>query len=390
MNRRKILINGGGIAGLTAALCLAKANNRVEVFERAQVIEPVGAGIQVSPNAFHVLNGLGLGRELLSMGDVPNSILMMNAQNGSQLASIPLGFHVQDKYDAPYIVIHRGDLQAILLKACEAHIDISITYGAEIEDAAIHQNGVTAIVKSEDTISEVVGDLLIGADGVQSTVRNFIMELDKAKYSGKTAWRALIPEQEISTPNVLSNTMVWLGSKAHAVTYPIRNASTLNVIAVTQEPETVNTANHTKAELKKKFSHWDSGFKKYLECDVEWLGWPLYETRSMNKMVDKNVVLIGDAAHAMLPFAAQGAAQAIEDAHVLSDCLSKTDNIDIALNNFEKQRVPRVKRISKTARTNGNIYHLSGLAAAARNFGLSKISGDKLLQKQDWIYRWKP
>lgn len=390
MIRRKILINGGGIAGLTAALCLAKAGNRVEVFERAEVLEPLGAGIQISPNAFHVFSLLGLSSELLSAGDIPDAIVMMNAHKGSKLATIPLGFKVQDKYDAPYIVIHRADLQNILLKACEANPDISISFATEIVDAAIHKNGITALVKTNEKVKEIKGDLLVGADGIRSHVRNFILELDPAVYSGKTAWRALIPAEQIRSSDALKNTVAWLGSKSHAVTYPVRNASLINVIAVTQEPEHSRLDENSKAKLIAKFSHWNDDFKELLKANVEWSGWPLYETRSIVTMAYQTVALIGDAAHAMLPFAAQGAAQAIEDAHVLGQCLSQYENAELGLKEFERQRLSRVKRVSQTARTNGTIYHASGLIAAVRNFGLKRIPGDRLLQKQDWIYRWKP
>ncbi len=306
MTRRKILISGGGIAGLTAALCLAKAGNRVKVFERAEVLEPLGAGIQISPNAFHVLNSLGLGRELLSIGDVPDAILMMNALKGSELATIPLGLYIQNKYDAPYIVIHRADLQNILLKACQDNPDITITFGAEIADAAIHQNGVTALVKTDERMKEIVGELLVGADGIHSSVRNNILKLEPAIYSGKTAWRTLIPSQQVKNDKALSNTVVWLGPKAHAVTYPVRGASYLNVIAVTQEARKLKFNEKSKADLVKKFAHWNSDFTDLLKNNVEWSGWPLYETRSIKTMAFKTMALIGDAAHAMLPFAAQG------------------------------------------------------------------------------------
>ncbi len=390
MTRRKILISGGGIAGLTTALCLAKSGNRVNVFERAPTLEPLGAGIQISPNAFHVLRILGLNHELLSAGNVPEAIVMMNAVKGTKLATIPLGFHIQDKYDAPYIVIHRADLQNILFKACEENPDISISFGAEITDAAVHKNGVTALIQSSGKVEEKVGDLLIGADGVHSRVRNDILGLEPAIYSGKTAWRALVPAKHVKTQTPLNNTVVWLGPKAHAVTYPVRDAKFLNVIAVTQEAETSNTNEISKAELNKKFSHWDHEFTNLLNCDAEWSGWPLYETTSINTMATNTVALIGDAAHAMLPFAAQGAAQAIEDSHVLSQCLAKTGDTETALKQFEQIRLPRIKRIAKTARSNGQIYHLSGIAAAVRNIGLNKVSGKRLLQRQDWIYRWHP
>ena len=390
MKRHNILISGGGIAGLTAALCLARHGHKVNIFERAQVMEPLGAGIQISPNAFHVLRELGLSQELLSAGDAPQAILMMNAVKGIKLADIPLGFNIQDKYDAPYLVIHRADLQNVLFAACNSNPDIEINFGSEITDAAVHPNGITAFVQSDSKAVEKVGDLLIGADGIHSHIRKNILHLKPAHYVGKTAWRTLIAAEQVQNQDALMNTMVWLGPKAHAVTYPVKKGSYLNVIAVTQEAENASSKKISQVELREKFSYWSDSFTNIFDIESNWSGWPLYETPSVDVITKSKVVLIGDAAHAMLPFAAQGAAQAIEDAYQLSQCLSKVDEIESAFKTFEQKRVPRIKRIMKTARSNGSIYHLSGFAASIRNIGLSKISGNRLLQKQDWIYRWKP
>ncbi len=388
--RRKILIAGGGIGGLAAALCLAKAGHRVDVFERTASLQPIGAGIQISPNAFHILSALGLSDELLELGTAPEAIIMMNAMTGKQLSRLPLGFDIQDTYDAPYIVIHRADLQNILFEACDQHPDISISFGAEIIDAAIHENGATAMIQSGSQPSEHLCDILIGADGIHSRVRHDILELPKAVYSGKIAWRALVPANDVKMPNAMNNTFGWLGPKAHVVTYPVRNGEFLNLVAVTQEADQSKAKDISKAKLQESFSHWCDDFQSLLELEADWSGWPLYETRDIRVMAHRSVALIGDAAHSMLPFAAQGAAQAIEDAHVLTQCLSTIDDKENALKAFEAKRLPRVQRVVRTARRNGQIYHLSGIPAMVRNLGLSKISGKNLLAKQDWIYSWKP
>jgi len=390
VSRRKIIISGGGIAGLTAALCLAKNKNRVEVHERAITFDKLGAGIQISPNALHVFDSLGLGKEIRSASDAPNSIVMMNAKSGKQLASIPLGIAFEDKYEAPYLVIHRSDLQDILLSACKNHPEITINMGCEIVDAVSHPNGITAMVKKEYDISEVIADILVAADGIHSNIRTNSLDLPEANYSGKIAWRALIPAQMIDNNTALNNTMAWLGAKAHVVTYPVRKKTFLNVIAVTQEKTANDFAEIFGSVLQKKFFDWDDEIADLFLKANEWTGWPLYEMALPNKMAHGNIASIGDASHAMLPFAAQGAAQAIEDAHVLAYGLSAEKDIETALEKFEKARLPRVREIMKTANRNGRIYHLSGIMAASRNFVLGTLSGEKLLQQQDWIYRWKP
>ena len=390
MPRKKIIISGGGIAGLTAALCLSNAGHRVDVFERSSTPSAFGAGIQISPNAFHVLKKLGLSTKILSAGTTPSAIMMINSMNGRNLARLPLGSDIRDSHGAPYIVIHRADLQKILFEACNENPDISITFDAEIIDAALHENGATVVIKSTLETSERLCDVLVGADGIHSKVRHDILELPKAVYTGKIAWRALVPAEKIKSPGVMVDTFGWLGPKAHAVTYPIRNGDYLNIVAVTQERDKDKAKEISKDKLLDIFSNWCDDFKGLLESDADWSGWPLYETRDINVMAKKSVALIGDAAHAMLPFAAQGAAQAIEDAEVLTQCLSSDINKEEALKKFEVQRLSRVKRVVNTARRNGQIYHLSGIAASMRNLALSRISGKKLLAKQSWIYNWKP
>lgn len=389
MSRRKILISGGGIAGLTAALCLSQNGNRVELYERASTIQPQGAGIQISPNAFHVLAKLGLGKALRVLADQPKAIIMMDALKGSELNRLPLGMDIEDKYEAPYLVIHRADLQQVLLEACKRDNNIEVSFSSQVVDAVPHLNGVTVMIQTNNGTQERLGDILVVADGVHSTIRASSMELPKASYSGKTAWRALIPASEVSNPLALENTFAWLGPKAHAITYPVRQKAFLNVIAVTQETDPAKTTHAFPSQLAKKFSHWDGSFTDVFKTDVEWSGWPLFEMPAPELMSAKTFAFIGDAAHAMLPFAAQGAAQAIEDAHVLAQCLNETQASEKALSQFQKIRLPRVRKVVNTARSNGRIYHMSGILASSRNMALRILPGKKLLEKQDWIYRWK-
>jgi len=391
MSRRKILISGGGIAGLTAALCHAQQGDQVKVYERAESIQPLGAGIQISPNAFHVLKEIGLGRQLRALGDQPNAIIMMNALTGRPLNQLPLGMGMEDAYQAPYLVIHRADLQGLLLKACEKTPDIELFFSSEIKDAAPHDNGVTVLVRSDSEIQERVGDVLIGADGVHSHIRNSVLKFPKARYSGKTAWRALVPAAEVSDHQALQNTIAWLGPKAHAVTYPVRQKQFMNVIAVTQETASEGVSEILPGELSEKFRRWDQSFTDvFLNNDLQWTAWPLHGMGPPSILAARSIVLVGDAAHAMLPFAAQGAAQAIEDAHVLARCLGETEDIETALKTYQELRLPRVRKVVKTATSNGRIYHMTGPMAMARNLALKNLSGNRLLKKQDWIYRWRP
>ena len=193
--RRTILISGGGIAGLTAALALVRTGHRIEVLERTAKFETVGAGIQISPNAFRILAELGLEQQLKSSATVPNSIQLKHARTGKQLAEIPLGPEATIRYGVPYLVIHRADLQDVLVKACKEHPDIELRMGSETLDVVAHKNGVTALARQPSGVNEIVGKALIAADGVGSRLRTEAMGLAPPVYSGTTAWRALVPEQ---------------------------------------------------------------------------------------------------------------------------------------------------------------------------------------------------
>lgn len=386
-----ILINGAGIAGLSAALSLAKAGQSVIVHEKAEGFETLGAGLQLSPNATSVLYRLGLTKELETIATEPEAIRLHSGKSGRRLATLTLGSAARRKFGSPYFVVHRADLQSILFNRCQNDNRISIRFSSEIVEMAPHRNGVTAMVQRKGEISERTACAIIVADGVWSKLRTQVLKLDAPRYSGKIAWRALMPAANLANPELSRNTKVWLGAKSHVVTYPIRDGSSVNMVVITNGPMASEGERLTinNSELQAQFAKWNGGFVPILDQQARWTGWPLFELEKSGPMHFGAIGLAGDAAHAMLPFAAQGAAMAIEDAWVLGNAFKEHDSAHAAMAAYEKARKGRVNRVMGMARKNGRIYHLGQPVSTARDLTMMLTPNGLLSKRQEWIYGWK-
>ena len=389
---RTILIAGGGIAGLTAALALARMGFRAVVFEESQKLEPIGAGIQLSPNAMHVLLGLGLGDALRPHVVSPSEIRIRKASTGNDIVRVPLGSYAQQRYGAPYWMIHRGDLQAVLLDAVRALPDVRLTLGGEVQDYVVHANGVTAQVRFEaKTVEErCVG--LIGADGLWSTIRERLGFSDPPHFRKRTAWRAVIPADVVDNDAREASINLWLGRHAHLVHYPIRSGSAVNIVAILRDGTPKPGWNNTRPrdEILATFRKWATPAGNIVAAPQSWTTWTLYDRPRLRRWGDGPITMIGDAAHPMLPFLAQGAAMAIEDAAVLADCLATTpDDTAGAMRRYELLRNNRTTRAQQAASRNGLRYHASGVEAAVRNAALRMMGGAGLLKRYDWLYGWR-
>ncbi len=349
----------------------------------------LGAGLQLSPNAMHVLNSLGLGRWITEAASTPQSIEIANGITGKKLTSLPLGERVKATFGAPYAVIHRADLQNILFNACKNDPNIEIHFSSEVVEMAPHANGVTTMIRQDQDVNELQAKGLIVADGVWSNLRTEVIGLEPPESSGKIAWRALIPVQDKEQENT---TCVWFGPKSHVVSYPVRGGEYQNYVVITDGPNASSNKTITidAEELKSRFDGWNGDFLSIFEKQARWTGWPLFETPKVKRMAYGPVAIIGDAAHAMLPFAAQGAAMAIEDAAVLAKQIDIHENAHDAFAAFEKERIPRVSKVLKTARANGRIYHLSGIRSEFRDLGMWLTPARLLSARQNWIYGWRP
>ena len=389
---RTILIAGGGIAGLVAALALAKNGFRAVVFEQSTRLEPIGAGIQLSPNAMHVLLALGLGDALKPHAVSPENVRIRKASSGSDIVRVPLGDYAQQRYGAPYWVIHRGDLQAVLLDAVRGNPDITLTLGAKVQDFAVHANGITAQIGLDSRATEERCVGLIGADGLWSTIRQRLGYTDPPHFRKRTAWRAVVPTDAVPNEMREPSVNLWLGRHAHLVHYPIRAGRAINMVAILREsvPKTGWNNVGSRDEILSAFHKWAVPARNIVAAPKDWTTWTLYDRPRLRRWGNGPITMIGDAAHPMLPFLAQGAAMAIEDAAVLADCLAKSpDDPTSAMRRYEALRNDRATRAQKAAARNGTRYQASGVEAAVRNTTLRMMGGAGLLKRYDWLYGWR-
>lgn len=391
---RTMVVAGAGIGGLTAALALAKAGFRVIVIERAERLQEFGAGLQLSPNASRILIDLGLEPLLAPSLVAPDSVKVMSAHDGAVLATIPLGPGAAFRYGAPYWVVHRADLQNALFRRAGEVADIDIRLGVQFEDAASHANGITVVCRHGlDRVNEsAIG--LVGADGVWSLTRKHVDPRANARFTGRVAWRGTIDPRRLPREFGINRVQLWLGPNAHMVVYPINAGRLINVVAVTEgewnRPGWSEPGDAADLMTVFGYQRWASAARMIVTAVEEWKRWALFGVADGGVWNNARIALLGDAAHAMLPFVAQGACMAIEDAAVLARCAAEQPTaIDAAFARYAGLRRARVGRVQRTARRTGQIYHLRGPAAFARDLGMKLLGGPRLLARQDWIYDWK-
>jgi salicylate hydroxylase len=388
MNPPHAVIAGAGIGGLCAALCLARGGWRVSLYEKANVLEETGAGLQLSPNASAILGELGVIARLAPYALRPKAIRIRRARDGATLAAMPLD-DAERRWGAPYLVVHRADLQRALLDAIARESSVKLETGAAVAGFASGENCVAVAIEQGAARMKAVGDCLIGADGVRSFVRQRL-GADSAKYSGWTAWRATVDSARAPHAMRREETILWLGGKAHLVHYPLRGGAVINVVAILDEG-----FRHDEAEfwsspgdrnlLGARFSGWHEAARDLLRAAPDWRKWPLFDCNPIASWTAGRVALMGDAAHPMLPFLAQGAAQAIEDAGALGEILTRGQNIETSLRAYQEARCPRAARVQRASRGQAKIYHLAGPAAFLRDMALRAL-GQKILARYDWLY----
>lgn len=391
---RHVIVAGAGIAGLTAALAMAKAGLRVTVHEQAEKLLETGAGLQLSPNATRILIALGLRDRLLPHVVTPHAIRVMSAGSGREIVRIPLA-GAEAVYGAPFWVLHRADLQAALFDAVQGSMDVTLKLGTRVEDFAAHAKGVSVLGRQEKQVFDERGIALIGADGIWSNVAARLKRQRPAQFSHRTAWRALVPAAAVPAEFRAPFVHLWLGMDGHLVHYPIKGGALINIVGIVRDEwnETGWSAPGEPAEILRHYARWTwhDRARDLIATPQRWLKWALYERRAVFRGGEGPVTLIGDAAHPMLPFLAQGAGMAIEDAAVLAYCLKEyLDDPADALRAYEGARRLRTARAQQVSHKQGNIYGRSGPEALIRNLGMKLMGGEKLRTHYDWIYSWRP
>jgi salicylate hydroxylase len=394
---RTIFVAGAGIGGLTASLALARQGFRVVVLEKAERLEEAGAGLQLSPNASRVLVELGLQPQLAGRAVTPDAISIMSARSGGEIARLPLGEAASARAGAPYWVVHRADLQRALQAQVANTPDIELRLGCQFEDATSHAKGLTVVQRSGMARSQEVALALVGADGIWSTVRHHLFPQAQPQFSGLIAWRGTLDATQLPREYTSSRVQLWMGPNAHLVAYPISGARQINVVAVL--PGTWNrpgwSALGETTEIKNAFasSGWPPSARMMIGAVDDWRKWALFTVPTGGEWTDGAIALLGDAAHAMLPFAAQGAGMAIEDAAVLAKCLGESAaekaDIPLTLQRYARLRRSRVRRVQRAAWQSGRIYHLTGPAAYVRDLAIKTMGPKRLLARQNWIYDWR-
>ncbi|GGB59484.1 salicylate hydroxylase [Roseibium aquae] len=388
-----IIIAGAGIGGLSAALALNQAGFPVHLVEKAPDIQEVGAGLQLSPNACAVLDLLGVLDSVRQAAFQPERIRIRSGTTGKDLAAVPLGRDARDRYGYPYLVVHRADLQNALLSQAEKNPGIDIRLGASLTRPEQTPSGsILCHVESLHGDDMLEGRALIAADGVWSRLRPYVRKKSGARFTGQTAYRATLPADGLP-PHMLRDTGLWMGPNAHVVHYPIKAGRELNVIVLIKEDwqEESWSGRADRTTVMQALSGWYGELRDLVERPDHWLKWALCGVPASGGWTNGPIALLGDAAHAMLPFAAQGAAMAIEDAAVLAQCLADgTANVSRALKAYEAARKERVRKVQDLAARNASIYHMSGPLALARNTAMRMMGPHRMAAQMAWVYGWKP
>jgi salicylate hydroxylase len=383
-----ILIAGGGIGGLALALALAKRNQPSVVLERAHKFVPLGAGIQIGPNGMRVLQALGVAEALRPLAGVPEAIVVHAGSSGRILTRLPLGSWIADRHGAPYWVAHRGDLQRVLLDAASADSRIATRTGFDVASVSETTTGVTA---TDPTGATAIGRALIGADGLWSTVRQSLPGMPAPAFAGATATRCVIPAAlagRLAIPAV----GLWLNPQAHVVHYPVRGGSEIAVVVIAREAWQGRAwdAEADAAALLAHLAPFHSSLVDVLGGVASWRKWALYTLPPLPMWTRGCIALLGDAAHPMLPYLAQGGALAMEDAVVLADCLCASDDASGGLNNYASLRSQRAQRVQAASVRQGRIYRLAPPLSHARDAVFRMAPAALLMTRLDWLYDWHP
>jgi salicylate hydroxylase len=384
--RDRILIAGGGIGGLAAALALAQKGIASLVLEKAATLGEIGAGIQLGPNAFHCFDRLGVGEAARAMAVYIDQLRLMDALADGEIAHIDLGETFRARFGNPYAVVHRGDLHGVLLKACRDHALIELRISADVESYAQEGSGVTARLASGEVVR---GAALIGADGLWSNVRRQVTDDGAPRVSGHTTYRSVIPTEHMPEDLRWNAATLWAGPKCHIVHYPLSGWKVFNLVVTyhNHAPEPVAGQPVPVEEVCRGFAHVCARAQSIISHGKDWRMWVLCDREPTDHWLDGRVALLGDAAHPMLQYMAQGACMAMEDAVCLADSLDRMDTLEAGLVAYRDRRVLRTTRLQLMSRAMGDhVYHPAGPHAALRNAIMSGKSQADWLDTLDWLY----
>lgn len=386
------LVVGAGIGGLAASLALSRRGFAVTLVERRTRLTEIGAGLQLSPNASRILTGLGLDAALRRVAVEPERVVIRRVASGREIGTMALGSFVRERFGAPYRVLLRADLQTMLLDAVRASPDVRLVVGRTCTGVAATRNAAEVTVETASGAWETLrADIAVGADGLNSTVRR-AWDARSPTYQGAVAWRATLPREAVPEALRRDETGLWLGPGCHVVHYPVEGGRVLNLVAVLAGPApSAERPVGGPPGLSALRARAAEPLAAILATEAEWTPWPLHDLPA-GRMAQGRIALLGDAAHPVLPYLAQGAALAIEDAAVLADVLAGAGGQDPAraLRRYARLRRRRARQVQGQARRNGAVYHAGALVAFARDSVIAALGPRRMTERYAWLYGWAP
>lgn len=413
-NKPSLLVVGGGIGGMAAAIGAALAGWTVHVYERASAFSELGAGVQLGPNAVRLLRGWGLGPGLERLAVQPEAIDARNSTTGERLATLPLGAHAIARYNAPYMTIHRADLLRLMMELAIARNDVFLHAEHEVQEIRNGDNGIFLRTQSlsrnpegDNAVpAQTQGAALILADGIWSRLRTWVIPDEplapsaQPRSTGHLAWRAIVPFEAVPAALRQRRVTAWMGEKLHAIHYPIRRGELMNIVVAThgQPPSNIRDWDHSAnaALVEAQLAHVCAELHELIHTvsatGAQWRLWPVFDRvplRGAHEMARGRVALLGDTAHPMRPYLAQGAGMAIEDGAVLQRVLTEAGKAahadpSAALTRYAQMRWARVSRVQARSIRNGKIFHATGLVRWARDVAL-RVAGGRLMDVP-WLY----
>jgi 3-hydroxybenzoate 6-monooxygenase len=382
-----ILIAGGGIGGLAAALALARAGYRVRVLEQAAQLGEIGAGIQLGPNAFAAFDALGVGEAARARAVYVERLLMMDAIDETPIADMLTGEAFRARFGNPYAVIHRADVHKSLLEGVRASEQIELFTSARVE--RVEQDASS--VRVFDAAGGVHrGSALVACDGVKSMVREQLVG-DAVRVSGHVVYRAVADAREFPRDLQINAPVLWAGPDCHLVHYPLRGGQQYNVVVTfhSRESETWGVTEGSRAEVLSYFDGIGARARQLLDLPKDWKRWATADREPIARWSFGRITLLGDAAHPMLQYLAQGACMALEDAVTLGQMMSaQRDDIESAFKRYEQARVARTARVVLSTREMGRIYHAKGVERLVRNDLWKTRTPERFYDALDWLYAW--
>ena len=381
-----ILISGGGIGGLITAYCLAHHGFPVRLFEQSAEFKEVGAGIQLGPNIFRALEKVGLKDAVLADAHVPPAQEMRDALTGKLITRIPLGDEFKARFGQPYAVTHRADIHATFLKACASSNLVQLETSRRVDDFADHGDHVTVTLNNGESVR---GRALIACDGMWSNIRERIVGDGQPRVSGHIAYRGVLKKADVPEDLWRPDVVLWAGPRTHFVHYPLRRGELYNLVAVfhSDHYEEGWNAEGSKEVMWQHFKMQVPQVLRMLERIETWRMWVLCDREPVKDWTRGNVTLLGDAAHPMLQYLAQGACMATEDAIVLADQVAaQPDDLPAAFKAYQQARYLRTGRTQIMARLYGEVYHARGVAAELRELSLSGRTPQQSYDGISWLY----